>query len=66
MKQMKWDLLKVKCFNSDNHKHLVKDYPKVVWVNDYISQGKLIFQRGFMAKMGDPQKRSLQFVKIEM
>jgi hypothetical protein len=25
MKKIKWDLLKVKCFNCDNHEHLVKD-----------------------------------------
>ncbi len=65
MKQMKWDLLKVKCFNSDNHKHLVKDYPKVVWVNDYISQGKLIFQRGFMAKMGAHKNEASNLLKLK-
>jgi hypothetical protein len=26
MKKTKWDLWKVKCFNCDNHKHLVKNH----------------------------------------
>lgn len=27
MKMDKWDLMKVKCFNDDNHGHLAKNYP---------------------------------------
>jgi len=65
MKQMKWDLLKVKCFNFDYHKHLVKDYPKPPWVNDYISQGRLIFQRGFMAKMGAHKNEASNLLKLK-
>jgi hypothetical protein len=29
VKKVKWDLSKVKCFNCDDNKHLVKDYPKL-------------------------------------
>jgi hypothetical protein len=48
-KKVKWDLPKVKCFNYDNHKHLAKNCPKPPKVSDYISEGKFIFQGGFVA-----------------
>jgi hypothetical protein len=44
------DSTKLKCFYYDNHKHLAKDCPKPPPVSDYISQGKMIFQGGFMTK----------------
>ncbi len=62
-KKAKWDFTKVKCFNCDNHMHLAKDCPKSPWVNDYISQGKMIFQRGFMAKIGAHKSKAS---KVEM
>jgi hypothetical protein len=65
MKKTKWDLFKVKCFNCDNHEHLVKDYPKPPWVNDYISEGKLIFQGGFMAKMGAHKNEACNLLKLQ-
>jgi hypothetical protein len=64
-KKLKWDLLKVKCFNCDNHEHLVKDYPKPPWVNDHISQGKLIFQGGFMAKMVAHKSEATHLLKLK-
>jgi hypothetical protein len=41
-----------KCFNYDNNEHLVKDCPKPPWVSDYVAQGKLILQGGFMDEIG--------------
>jgi hypothetical protein len=55
VKKVKWDLSKVKCFNRDNNGHLAKEYPKPHWVNDYITQGKLIIQGGFVVKIKDHQ-----------
>ncbi len=39
-RKVKWNLTKVKCFNYDNHGHLVKDYPKPLQVCDYITKVK--------------------------
>jgi hypothetical protein len=45
IKKAKLDLAKVECFNCDNHRHLVKDCPKLLQINDYIFQGKKFFSR---------------------
>jgi hypothetical protein len=58
IKKVKWDLSEVKCFNCDNNGHLAKECPKPPWVNDYIAQGKLILQGGFVAKIGAHQSES--------
>jgi len=46
IKKAKLDLAKVECFNCDNHGHLVKDFPKLLQINDYIFQGKFFFSGG--------------------
>jgi hypothetical protein len=45
-KKVKGDLLKVKCFNSNFHGHLVKDYSKPLRVIEVSTQGLKILQRG--------------------
>jgi hypothetical protein len=54
---------KVKCFNCNNE-HLAKDYLKPPQVNDYIVQGKLIFQGGFMAKIGTHKSEASNLLKL--
>ncbi len=58
------DLLRVKCFNCDNNGHLAKDYPKPFQVSDCIAQGKLIIQRGFMAKIGAHKSKASNLLKL--
>jgi hypothetical protein len=55
---------KVKCFNCDNNGHLVKDYPKPPWVSDYISQGKLIFQGGFVDETKVHENKTSNLLKL--
>jgi hypothetical protein len=62
---VKQNLLKVKCFNYDNHGHLVKDNPKPPWVNDCISQGKFILQRGFIIEIGANESEASNLLKLK-
>jgi hypothetical protein len=64
VKKVKWDLSKVKCFNCDNNRHLAKDYPKSLWVNECIAQCKLIFQGGFMTKVGAYESKTSNLLKL--
>ncbi len=63
-KKAKHDLSKVKCFNCDNNGHLVKNYLEPPWVNDYISQGKLILQRGFVDEIGVHGSKTSNLLKL--
>ncbi len=63
-KKAKQDLLKVKCFNFDNHKHLGKNCPKTPWVNDHISQGNKIFQRGFVVEIRAHKSKASNLLKL--
>ncbi len=62
--KVKQDLSKVKCFNHDNNGHLAKDSAKPPWMNDCIAQGKLILQRGFMAKIGAHKSEAFNLLKL--
>jgi hypothetical protein len=42
----------------------VKNYPKPPWVSDYIAQGKLILQGGFMAKIGAHKSEASNLLKL--
>jgi hypothetical protein len=64
IKKVKQDLSKVKCFNCDNNGHLATECPKPPWVNDYIAQGKLILQVGFVAKIGAHQSEAFNLLKL--
>jgi hypothetical protein len=64
IKKAKQDLSKVKCFNRDNNGHLAKDYPKPPWMNDCIAQSKLIFEGGFMAKIGAHKSEAFNLLKL--
>ncbi len=64
IKKVKQDLSKVKCFNCDNNGHLVKDYPKPPRVSKCIDQSKLIFQGGFMAKIGAHESEAFNLLKL--
>jgi hypothetical protein len=55
---------KVKFFKCNNNGHLAKDYPKPPQVSDYIAQGKLIFQRGFMAEIGTHKSEASNLLKL--
>jgi hypothetical protein len=63
-KKAKQDLLKVKCFNFDNHKHLGKDCSKTPWVNDFISQGSKILQKGFVAEIRAHKSKASNLLKL--
>ncbi len=63
-KKAKQDLSKVKCFNCDNNGHLVKNYPEPPWVNDCISQGKLILQWGFVDEIGVHESKTSNLLKL--
>lgn len=65
VQKVKRDFTKFKCFYCDNHKHLVKDCPKPPLVNDCISQGKMIIQRGFMAKIGAHKSKASNLLKLK-
>ncbi len=65
MKKAKWDLMKVKCFNSDNHEHLANDYLKPPQVNDYISQGNLILKGGFVVKIKVHENKASNLLKLK-
>jgi hypothetical protein len=56
---------KVKCFNIDNHGHFAKDYLKPPQVNDFISQGKLILQKGFMVKIRAHKSEASNLLKLK-
>jgi hypothetical protein len=58
------DLSKVKCFNCDNNGHLTKDYPKPFQVSECIAQGKLIFQKGFVTKIGAHKSEASNLLKL--
>jgi hypothetical protein len=58
-------LIEVKCFNYDNHRHLVKDCPKPPRLSDYISQGKFIFQGGFVVKIGAHENEASNLLKLK-
>ncbi len=64
-KKEKQDLMKVKCFNCDNHGHLAKDYLKPLQINDCISQCKLILQGGFMAKIQAHGSEASNLLKLK-
>jgi len=53
-----------KCFNYDNNEHLVKDCPKPPWVSDYVAQGKLILQGGFMDEIGAHKNEANNLSKL--
>ncbi len=55
---------KVKCFNCDNNKHLVKDYLKPRQVSQNIAQGKLIFQGGFVDKIRAHKNEASNLLKL--
>ncbi len=57
-------MFKVKCFNCDNNKHLVKDYLKPPQVNQNIAQGKLIFQGGFMDEIRAHESEASNLLKL--
>jgi hypothetical protein len=57
-------LSKVKCFNSDNNGHLVKDCPKPFRVSDCIAQVKLILQGGFVAKIGAHESEASNILNL--
>jgi hypothetical protein len=63
-KKAKRDLSKVKCFNCDNNGHLMKYYPKPPRVSDCISQGKLVFQGGFMDEIGVHESVTSNLLKL--
>jgi hypothetical protein len=65
MQKAKGNLTKLKCFYCDNHKHLAKDCPKPPLVSDCISQGKMIFQGGFMAKIGAHKSKASNLLKLK-
>ncbi len=65
VKKAKRDFLKVKCFNCDNHRPLVKDCPKPPQVNDYISQGEFIFQGGFMVEIWAHESEFSNLLKLK-
>lgn len=64
VRKAKQNLSKVKCFNYDNNEHLVKDYPKPPWVSNYVAQGKLILQGGFMAEIGVQNSETSNLLKM--
>jgi hypothetical protein len=63
-KRQSGDVSKVQCFNCDNNGHLAKNYPKPLRVSDCIAQGKLIFQRGFVTKIGAHKSKASNLLKI--
>jgi len=66
-KKIKRDLSKVKCFNCDNNGHIMKDYPKPPFPrekNDCISQGKLIFQKGFVDETRVHESKASNLLKL--
>jgi hypothetical protein len=63
-KKAKHDFIKVKYFNCDDHKHLVKDCPKPPWVHLCISQGKEIFQGDFMVEIGANKSEVSNLLKL--
>jgi hypothetical protein len=64
IEKVKWDVVKVKCFNYDNNGHMAKDYPKPPWVNECIAQGKLILQGGLVAKIGAHESETSNLLKL--
>jgi hypothetical protein len=64
VKKAKQDLSKVKCFNCDNYEHLVKDWPNPLQLSECIVQGKLVIQKGFMAKIGAHESEASNLLKL--
>lgn len=42
----------------------MKDYPKPPWVSNYVAQGKLILQGGFMAEIGAQNSETSNLLKM--
>ncbi len=58
------DLTKVKCFNCDNHGHLVKDCPKLFQINECIFQGKFVFKGGFVVEIRANKSETSNLLKL--
>jgi hypothetical protein len=64
VKKANQNLSMVICFNCVNNEHLAKDYPEPLWVNDYIVEGKLILQGGFMANIQAHESNAFNLLKL--
>jgi hypothetical protein len=64
IKKAKLDLAKVECFNCDNHKHLVKNCPKLLQINDCIFQSNFFLKEGLVVKIRANKNETCNFVKL--